>query len=172
MPESTTSFLALAGFLVLAWSAAIPGGRYRPGPWYYEALDRPPWTPPSWLFAPAWSTLFTAMGVAAWLVWLEGGWSGAAGTALSLFVVHLPVNAAWSWLFFGKKRPDWAGIELVALWLFILVLVVLFWQLRPLAGVLLVPYLAWVTFAGVLNASIWRRNAGRIAELARAHADE
>lgn len=167
----TPSLLALGGFVAVSWSASLSGALFRPGAWYFEALDRPPWTPPPWLFAPAWALLFTLMGVASWLVWREGGWTGAGGVALFLFLAHLPVNAAWSFLFFGLRRPDWAGIEVLFLWGWILALVVLFWDVRPLAGLLLLPYLAWVGFAAALNLEIWRRNRGRIAHLARQYAE-
>jgi translocator protein len=163
----TTQILALVGFVAVSWSASLPGLLFRPGPWYYERLRRPSWNPPSWVFGPAWATLFTLMGVAAWLVWQTGGWSGASGLALGAFLLHLPVNAAWSWFFFGLRRPDWAGVEVLGLWLAVAVCTVLFWQVRPLAGALLLPYLLWVSFAAALNLAIWRLNAGQIAALAR-----
>lgn len=98
------------------------------------------------------------MSVAAWLVWREGGTSGVAGLAIAAFLAHLPLNAAWSWLFFGRRRPDLALLELVVLWGAILVCILLFWAVRPAAGLLLVPYLAWVSFAGALNARIVQLN--------------
>ena len=150
--------LPLAGFVLLSWAAAIPGIMFTPGDWYYQELKRPSWNPPSWLFGPVWSLLYTAMGVAAWLVWQEGGWSGASGLALGVFLGHLVLNALWSCLFFGIRRPDLAMLEVVALWLSIALTLVLFWQARPLAGALFVPYLTWVSFASVLNFSIWRLN--------------
>jgi benzodiazapine receptor len=165
-----TSTLALVGFVAAAWSASVSGAIFRPGAWYFEALDKPRWTPPSWLFAPAWALLFTLLGVAAWLVWREAGWSGAGGVALFVFLGHLPVNALWSALFFGLRRPDWAGVEVLVLWGTILAMVILFWGVRPLAGALLLPYLAWVGFAAALNLEIWRRNRGRIPLLAREYA--
>jgi len=163
----TTSLLALAGFIAVSWSASIAGIVVRPGPWYYEGIRKPTWNPPSWVFGPTWSLLYTLMGIAAWLVWREGGWSGASGLALLVFLVHLPVNTVWSVLFFGMRRPDWAGVEVVLLWGFILATILLFWQVRPLAGALLVPYLLWVSFAAFLNLTIWRLNRGEFAALAR-----
>ncbi len=161
------SLLALGGFVAVSWSPSLSGAFFRPGPWYFDGLVRPAWTPPAWVFGPAWGLLFTLMGAAAWLVWLEGGWEGASGLALILFLAHLPVNAAWSFLFFGLRRPDWAAIEVFFLWAWIWVLVVLFWSVRPLAGTLLLPYLAWVGFASALNVEIWRRNRGRLILLAQ-----
>ena len=99
------------------------------------------------------------MGVAAWLVWRRVGFSGA-GAALLLFVVQLVLNALWSYLFFGLHRPDIAFVDIVALWVVILVVVVLFWREDRLAGGLMVPYLVWVGFASYLNFVLWRLNAG------------
>jgi translocator protein len=98
------------------------------------------------------------MGVAAWLVWDRHGFRGAARTALVLFGVHLLFNAGWSAIFFGLQAPGLAFAEILVLWALIAALVVLFWRLRPLAGVLLLPYLAWVSFASALNFAIWQLN--------------
>ncbi len=153
--------LALAGFLAASYAAASSGAVFRPGDWYFQELRRPPWTPPAWLFAPVWSLLYTGMGVGAWLVWREAGWSGTAGVALGVFLIHLVLNAAWSWLFFGLRRPDLAFWEVLVLWISVLATLLLFWSVRPLAGALFVPYLAWVSFAAVLNLAIWRLNRDR-----------
>ncbi len=159
-------WLPLAGFILLAWSASIPGAFFGPGPWYEKALRKPGWNPPNWLFGPAWALIFTLMGVTSWLVWRDGGWSGAHGVALALYVLHLPVNAAWSVFFFGLRRPDWAALEVVLLWGSVVVVSLQFWQVTPLAGLLLIPYVLWVSFAGALNFNIWMLNAGRLAEMA------
>lgn len=166
-----SALLALAGFIGLAWLPSVSGIIFRPGRWYRERLERPSWNPPDWLFGPAWSVIFTLLGVASWLVWREGGWSGTAGLALVVFLLHLPVNGVWSYLFFGRRRPDWAGMEVMVLWAAVLALVLLYAEVRLLAGLLLVPYLAWVTFATILNLEIWRRNRDRIPSLA-AEGDE
>jgi translocator protein len=148
---------------LVAWVAApllLGGGigrLFAPGEWF-EQLAKPEWNPPGWVFGPVWTTLYILMGLAAWLVWEQHGFRGAARTALGLFIVHLLFNAAWSAIFFGLQAPGLAFAEIVLLWGMILALVVLFWRLRPLAGMLLVPYLAWVTFAAVLNFSIWQLN--------------
>ncbi|HSJ23204.1 MAG TPA: TspO/MBR family protein [Longimicrobiales bacterium] len=133
------------------------GGLFQPGEWYAR-LNKPDWNPPSWVFGPVWTTLYVLMGVAAWLVWERHGFTGAARTALVLFLVHLLFNAAWSALFFGLESPGLAFAEILVLWAMIGALIVLFWRLRPAAGALLVPYLAWVSFAAVLNYTIWRLN--------------
>jgi translocator protein len=128
-----------------------------PGAWF-EQLARPDWQPPNWVFGPVWTALYVLMGVAAWLVWDRYGFRGPARTALILFGVHLLFNAAWSAIFFGLQSPGLAFAEILVLWALIVALVVLFWRLRPVAGALLLPYLAWVSFAAVLNYTIWQMN--------------
>ncbi len=144
---------SLAGWLVLCFGAATIGARFKPGEWY-AALRKPAWNPPAWLFAPVWTMLYAMMAVAAWLVWRETGVSREVG----LFVLQLVLNALWSWLFFGLHRPGLALADIVALWLAILATHVAFDHVRPLAAWLLLPYLAWVTFAAALNAALWRLN--------------
>jgi benzodiazapine receptor len=126
-------------------------------PAFYAALAKPAWAPPPSLFGPVWSTLYLMMGVAAWLVWRERGWKGAAGV-LTLFLLHLPVNAAWSWVFFAWQRGAASFAVIVVLWIVIAMLAFLFFRIRALAGVLLVPYLCWVTFASALNYTVWQLN--------------
>ena len=145
--------IGLVGWLVLCFGAAAVGARYKPGAWY-AGLRKPAWNPPNWLFAPVWTLLYAMMAVAAWLVWREVGLSGET----ALFVVQLALNAAWTWLFFGLRRPGLAFADIVALWLAILATLLAFWSVRPFAGLLLAPYFAWVTFAAALNAALWRLN--------------
>ena len=97
------------------------------------------------------------MGIAAWLVWRSGGFR-TNRQALTLFLVQLALNALWSWLFFAWHRGGLAFTDIVVLWLFIAATIVSFWRVRPLAGVLLIPYLLWVSFAAVLNYSVWQLN--------------
>jgi tryptophan-rich sensory protein len=127
------------------------------GPWYY-ALRKPTWQPPDWLFAPAWTLIF---GLCAW----SGGaaWHAADPTTriaavVAPFAVNLIFNVAWSFLFFRARRPDWALYEVLGLWLSTLALVLAIWQVSVLAGLLLLPYLAWVSFATCLNWTIVRLN--------------
>lgn len=129
-----------------------------PGEWY-ASLAKPSWNPPSAVFAPVWSLLYVSMGVAAWLVWRQAGFEGAK-LALGLFAGQLVLNALWSWLFFGLHRPDVAFVDIVALWLLILIVTVLFWRESRTAGALMLPYLAWVGFASCLNFAVWRLNVG------------
>lgn len=126
---------------------------------FYADLVRPAWAPPGWLFGPMWSTLYTLMGVAAWLVWREGRLTGVSTAgALALFVVQLVANALWSWLFFKWRQGGAAFAEVVVLWVLILSTLILFWRIRPSAGLLFVPYLVWVTLAAALTYAVWRAN--------------
>ena len=124
---------------------------------WYVTLAKPSWTPPNWIFGPVWSALYLGMAVAAWLVWRQGGWAGAV-VPMILFSVQLVLNLSWSWLFFGLQNPGAAFAEVVLLWASIAATTVAFWFRSPVAGMLLVPYLAWVSFASVLNFAIWRLN--------------
>jgi len=125
---------------------------------WYVALAKPSWTPPSWLFGPVWTVLYLLMGLAAWLVWRKGGFA-AATAPLALFLVQLALNATWSVLFFGLRRPGLAFGEIVLLWCFILATTIAFWSRRAAAAYLMLPYLGWVSFALALNLSIWRLNS-------------
>ncbi|MEY4793638.1 MAG: hypothetical protein RL724_574, partial [Pseudomonadota bacterium] len=144
------------GFLGACFAAAASGAVFTPGPWY-DALARPRWCPPNWLFAPAWAVLFLMIAIAGWLIWEKVGFSGGA-LALSLYALQLVLNAAWSGIFFGMRRMDLAFAELCLLWLSILACIIVFWPIDMRAALLMVPYLAWVSFAGALNFSLWRLN--------------
>ena len=143
--------LSAGGLGALATTPEIQG--------WYKTLAKPSWNPPDSVFGPVWTTLFVLMGVAAWLVWQQGGFKTAAKPLL-LFAVQLALNVAWSWIFFGLHQPGWACAEIVILWLAILATTVAFFRCSKFAGWLLVPYLAWVSFASVLNITIWRMNMG------------
>lgn len=127
---------------------------------WYRRLAKPAWTPPDAVFGPVWSVLYLLMGVAAVLVARAGGRAprSAVRPALGLFGVQLLLNLGWSIVFFGARRVRLAGVELAALWVSIAITVVAFLRVRLLAGLLLLPYLAWTTFAGALNADLARRN--------------
>jgi benzodiazapine receptor len=124
---------------------------------FYGQLVQPSWAPPSAVFGPVWTILYALMGIAAWLVWRAGGFR-AHRSALTVFLVQLAINALWSWLFFAWHRGALAFADIALLWLLIVVTVVSFWRVRPLAGALLVPYLLWVSFAAALNYSVWQLN--------------
>lgn len=143
-------------WITLCFSAGAVGAQFTPGAWY-AGLAKPAWTPPGWVFAPVWTTLYLLMAVAAWLVTLHGEWRQRR-LPLGLFCLQLAVNAAWSWLFFGLQRPDWALVNILVLWGLVSVTVVLFLKTRRVAGILLLPYWGWLTLAAALNAEIWRMN--------------
>lgn len=150
-------WLMLAVFIVISFVPALAGGRSMPGEWY-QALRKPSFNPPAWVFGPVWTLLYASMGVAAWMVWRAAGNWRAASLPLSVFALQLVFNGLWSWLFFGLHRPDLALLDILALWLAILGTIVVFWQKSPAAGALLFPYLAWVSFAAILNAALWHLN--------------
>lgn len=153
-----SSTIALITFFVLSFAAASTGAVFRPGAWYAN-LRKPSWTPPNWAFPVVWSVLFCAIAVSGWLVWEAGG--AAAWPALTLYALHLLVNAAWSFLFFGMKRLDWAMGEVVCLWLMIAVMIAAFAQFSMPAALLLAPYLAWVSIAATLNFRLLQLNGPR-----------
>lgn len=126
---------------------------------WYADLHKPAWNPPGWVFGPVWSLLYALMAVAAWTIW-RGSASRARTLALACFLLQWALNALWTPLFFGLHRIGLALLDLGALWLLIALTVVAFWRIAPRAGACLVPYLAWVGFAGLLNAVIWRMNPG------------
>ena len=151
-------FLGLVGWFVVSFAASAVGAVASiQAESFYGQLVQPPWAPPSSVFGPVWSVLYALMAIAAWLVWRSGGFR-ANRTALSLFVVQLALNALWSWLFFAWHLGAWAFADIVVLWAFIVATLVSFWRVRFLAGALLIPYLLWVSFALVLNYSVWQLN--------------
>ncbi len=146
----------LLGWLLVTFAAAALGGLFMPGEWYAQ-LKKPAWNPPNWIFGPVWTALYSMMAVAAWLVARRGGWM-AQRRALGWFLVQLALNAMWSPLFFGLKNPAFAFVEILLLWLAILATLRAFWMVHRPAGTLLLPYLAWVSFAAVLNFTLWQLN--------------
>ncbi|MEZ5951959.1 MAG: TspO/MBR family protein [Planctomycetaceae bacterium] len=126
---------------------------------WYKTIEKPSWNPPDYVFGPVWTTLFVMMAIAAWMVWKPEGFKAAA-MPLTLFVVQLGLNVGWSWIFFGMHQPGWAFVEIVILWLAIMATTVAFFRHSKIGGWLMVPYLVWVSFASVLNFTIWRLNAG------------
>lgn len=125
---------------------------------WYATIKKPAITPPDWVFAPVWTTLFILMGIAFYLVW-RAGWSNPkVRTAMVIFLVQLIFNMLWSAVFFGLKAPLAAFFIIIALWLLILLTIILFAKVNKIAGVLLMPYILWVSFASVLNYKLWRLN--------------
>ena len=124
---------------------------------FYLSLVRPAWAPPASVFGPVWTVLYAAMAIAAWLVWREGGFRRAR-SALMLFLAQLALNAVWSWLFFAWHLGALAFFDILLLWILIVATLIAFWRIRALAGALLIPYLLWVSFAAVLNYTVWQLN--------------
>ena len=127
-----------------------------PDEWYKE-LSKPGWNPPDKIYVPVWMALYLLMGVAAWLVWKNGGMLGRA-IPLGLFTIQLVLQVAWSWLLFGRHRIGQALIDLLVLWIALLVTLILFWGVLPLAGILMIPALVWVSFASALTWVVWQKN--------------
>ncbi len=153
---SVDSLLVLAGFIGACFVAASSGSIFRPDDWY-RSIAKPGWTPRDWVFPVVWTPLYLLIAVSGWLVWREAGFTGAA-VPLTVWVVQLVLNGLWSAVFFGLRRLGLAVLESAALWLSIAATIALFWPISPVAGLLLLPYLLWVTIATVLTVSIWRLN--------------
>jgi benzodiazapine receptor len=125
---------------------------------WYSTIEKPAFTPPGWVFGPVWTILYLLMGVAAFLVWQKGLGVAAVKVALGWFLVQLVLNASWTPVFFGLHRTGLALAVIVLLWVAIVITLFSFLRVSRIAAVLLLPYLLWVSFATVLNASIWRLN--------------
>lgn len=151
------SYLPLIVMIAMVLAMAATGAIFKPGSWY-ETLAKPSWTPPDWAFPVVWSILYVMIVIAGWLVWKQAGWSAA----LVVWGVQLIFNGAWSWLFFGMKRMDLAFIDVILLWLGIAAFMVLAWPISPLASLLFLPYLVWVTIAAALNRTVWRMNPNAV----------
>jgi tryptophan-rich sensory protein len=155
--------IGFLGWLLLTFAfAAIGAVASANAGAFYSELTRPSWAPPGWLFGPVWSVLYALMAVSAWLVWRARGFTGARG-ALLLFIAQLAANALWSWLFFVWHQGALACAEVLLLWCMIAATAVSFWRISKLAAVLLMPYLAWVTFASVLTFAVWKLNPGLLS---------
>ncbi|MFN9892828.1 MAG: TspO/MBR family protein [Acidobacteriota bacterium] len=150
--------LALFAFLTLCLAAGGIGSfaTISQIPTWYATLQKPAWTPPSWLFGPVWTTLDTMMGLASWLFWRMS--PSPLSRPLLYFWLQLALNTLWSFLFFAWESPGLAFAEIILLWLAIAATIVAFRKLSPAASLLLLPYLGWVSFASLLNFAIWRLN--------------
>ena len=160
----------LIGLVLLSLAAgaagqALGGGPTAPGllgRWldveqaWYGSLKLPPYQPPGWLFAPVWTLLYVLIGVAAWMVVKLD--DPARRTVIGLLIAHWFLNVAWTAIFFGLHKPGWALADLLALWIVVFVLIVVCWRMRRVASILLLPYLAWLSYASLLNAAILALN--------------
>jgi translocator protein len=141
----------LAGFIGSFFTvSAIPN--------WYATLQKPSFSPPNWLFGPTWILLYCLMGVSVYLVWQKIEEDKKAKKAVWLFWIHLVFNAIWSIVFFGLQNPSLAFANLFIIWILIIALMIIFWKINKNSTYLLIPYLLWVSFAGILNFFIWRLN--------------
>lgn len=160
MMVHSRQWIVLAGFIAICLLTGTLGG------WvtsqsvveWYPTLNKPAWNPPAWVFAPVWTTLYVMMAVAAWLVWKKAPRGSGVRLALALFFIQLALNCLWSFLFFGARSPAWALVDIVALLAALAATTWVFFNHSRMAGALLLPYLAWVSFAAFLNFTIWQLN--------------
>lgn len=159
MSLAARDWWALAGFLAGSWTVqgiaswlTFPAVRE-----WYPTLAKPAWTPPSWVFGPVWTLLYILMAVAAWLVWRKAGFAGAR-LALVLYFVQLALNGAWSGFFFAMRNPAAGLADILLLWGALGAVMFTFAKISATAAWLLVPYLAWVSYAAALNFAIWQLN--------------
>ena len=158
LDTATRTLLGLLGWLVLTFAAAAIGARASiDAATFYATLDKPAFAPPGWVFGPVWTLLYLMMAMAAFGVWKLRGFAGAR-VALTLYVAQLALNALWSVFFFGLRLGTWSLVDIAALWVLLVATVVAFWRVRFGLGLLLAPYLLWVSFAAVLNATVVRMN--------------
>lgn len=149
---------AFVGWLVLVFVfAGLGAAGSSEAPTFYAQLAKPSWAPPASLFGPVWSVLYLLMAVSAWLVWREASHPSRA-QALGLFIVQLVANALWSWFFFAWRNGAGAFVDVLVMLALILATMAAFWRIRPAAAWLMLPYLAWVSFASVLTWTVWQAN--------------
>jgi tryptophan-rich sensory protein len=167
----TTAWLSYVAAAIPPFLAAFVGGAATGttlDDWYNE-VRKPRWNPPNWLFAPVWTTLFAFMGIASWRVWQKGREAREVGAsdwqtspestqALKIYGIHLIFNTLWSVFFFGLRRIDLALVEIVGFWAMVTATLTHFYRIDRVAGLLMVPYLMWVSFAGLLNLRLWQLN--------------
>jgi translocator protein len=151
------NFPKLAWSLFICLMAGVIGSTFSVEsiPTWYAALNKPIFNPPGWIFGPVWTTLYIMMGIAFYIIWQS---EDENRPAIMVFIAQLILNALWSVIFFGMKMPLLAFVCIVFLWLLIAASIYLFYKISKIAGLLLVPYILWVSFATVLNLFIWKLN--------------
>ncbi|MEO7040693.1 MAG: TspO/MBR family protein [Gemmatimonadaceae bacterium] len=155
------SIKGFVSWLIVTFIAAAVGGIASVNsPAFYLQLSKPTWAPPASLFGPVWTVLYLLMAIAAWMVWKERASLTNTRVPLTLYVVQLVLNSLWTWLFFAWKQGALACADIVVLWILLLATIIGFWRVRPLAGALMVPYIAWVSFATALSFAVWQLNPG------------
>lgn len=146
----------LIGWIIICSLPGIFGAQFEPGTWY-ELLQKPSWTPPNWVFPVVWPILYIMMGISAWLIWKIKEVS-ISSTEFTWFFVQLILNGLWSWIFFGMNLISTGLAEILLLWISLVFTILLFWNRSRIAGLLLVPYLLWISYASALNFAIWQLN--------------
>ena len=162
MAINLEDMLSFGVFLAICILAGSAGAIFKPDSWYCS-IKKPRWCPPDWLFPLAWSCLYLTIAMAGWLVWRVAGFSGAE-IAFTVYGLHMILNFAWSPIFFGLRRIDWAFFEIILFWLTLVATIFLFYGIKPTAAYLLMPYLVWATFAGALNFAVWQLNKGNLSK--------
>jgi len=154
------NLLRLIAAVVFCEAAGVAGAVFTMSsiPAWYAGLNKPAFTPPNWVFAPVWTTLFALMGIALYLVWGNGLKEKKVKTAVLVFAAQFALNILWSFLFFSLRQPLLAFAEIILLWLAIAATIIKFYPISRKAGLLLLPYLAWVTIASALNYFVWLLN--------------
>jgi len=154
-------FIKLIISIVICNSAGFIGAIFTTSaiPIWYNSLEKPSFSPPNWVFGPVWTTLYTLMGISAYLVWRQGINNSQVKTALIIFGVQLFLNAIWSPIFFGLRALFAALVVIVILWIAILLTIFAFYKISTVAAVLLIPYILWVSLATILNYSLWVLNS-------------
>jgi benzodiazapine receptor len=157
--SKTLQVIGLFVFLILCLGVGALGGMATAPEiaGWYATLNKPSWNPPAWIFGPVWTTLYLMMAASAWLIWRQGGMQKNR-LQLSVFACQLLLNLAWSWIFFSMHQIGGAAAEIVVLWVSILLTAILFAKKSKLAAALLLPYLCWVSFATILNFTLWKLN--------------
>jgi benzodiazapine receptor len=155
-----TDYKKLAAAVLVCLSAGFIGSFFTLSsiPTWYATIQKPAFNPPNWVFGPVWTTLYILMGISAYLVWMKGWDKKEVRNALAIFAVQLVLNALWSIIFFGANKLLYAFVVIVFLWMAIAANIFLFNRISRNAALLMVPYLAWVSFAAFLNYSIWQLN--------------
>ena len=160
MQTASRQWLVLFALLALCLTVGSLGGIITArsvGDWYLT-INRPPWNPPAFIFAPVWTVLYFSMAVAAWLVWKRDRRFAGVRLALVFFFIQLALNFLWPFVFFGAHAIGAALFNIALLWIALALTVWAFFGVSRLAGVLMLPYLAWVSFASFLNFAIWQLN--------------
>lgn len=156
----TNKIVKLIASVLIAQSAGLIGSLFTTpniNTWY-RMLTKPWFSPPNWVFAPVWTSLFVMMSISLFLIWQREIKSPDKKECLKLFSFQLILNVLWSVIFFGLRSPQWSFVEIILLWLAILACIITFYKHSKAASYLLIPYLAWVSFASILNYAIWQLN--------------